>query len=72
MYGATHGTLAHVITTVAGNSGAGFGADGGPATAANLYLSPISGLIALSAGGVAINSNGDIFIADTLNNRIRK
>jgi trimeric autotransporter adhesin len=54
-------TAAGVICTVAGN-GAGFGGDGGPATAAQLYF----------PSGVAVDSVGNLYIADYLNNRIRK
>jgi streptogramin lyase len=50
------------ITTVAGNGTFGFGGDGGPATAAKLN----------SAAGVAVDAAGDLFIADTQNNRVRK
>jgi sugar lactone lactonase YvrE len=58
---------AQVITTFAGNgfdsSGLGkYGGDGGPATAAELY-DPYS---------VAVDSSGNVFIADRQNNRIRK
>ncbi|MCX6594231.1 MAG: putative Ig domain-containing protein [Acidobacteria bacterium] len=56
-------TPAGVIQTVAGQLGSGaFGGDGGAATAA--YL--------LSPAGVAIDAAGNVFIADTANNRIRK
>ncbi len=51
-----------LITTVAGNGTAGFGGDGGVATAASLN----------SPWGVAVNSTGDLYIADTGNHRIRK
>lgn len=53
-----------IITTVAGNpaGGSGFAGDGGPATAALLNL----------PAGLAIDSAGDIFIADSGNNRIRR
>ena len=51
-----------VITTVAGNGVAGFGGDNGPATNAQLY----------TPGGVAVDSAGNLYIADTYNNRVRK
>ncbi|MFL6451826.1 MAG: Ig-like domain repeat protein [Bryobacteraceae bacterium] len=51
-----------VITTVAGDGSSGYGGDGGPATSASLsYLS-----------SVAVDGSGNIYIADTSNNRIRK
>jgi sugar lactone lactonase YvrE len=49
------------ITTVAGNGTASFGGDGGPATSASLN----------QAYGVAVDSSGNVFIADYGNNRIR-
>jgi sugar lactone lactonase YvrE len=49
-------------TTVAGGAGQGFGGDNGAATSAKLYL----------PGGVAVDSNGNLYIADTNNDRIRK
>jgi uncharacterized protein (TIGR03437 family) len=51
-----------VITTVAGNGQAGFIGDNGPATSAKLD----------GPQGVAVDSAGNIYIADTNNNRIRK
>ncbi len=51
-----------VISTVAGNGTEGFGGDGGAATSANLY----------QPFGVAVDADGNIFIADSKNNRIRK
>ncbi len=49
------------ITTVAGNGTRGFSGDGGPATNAMLY----------EATGVAVDTSGNLFIADMYNNRIR-
>ena len=51
-----------MITTVAGNGTAGYSGDGGPATAAELDRPQ----------GVAVDAAGDLFIADTDNNRIRE
>ena len=52
-----------IITTVAGNGSPGYSGDGGPATAAALSRT----------SRIAINaSSGDIYIADSLNNRVRK
>jgi len=51
-----------VITTVAGNGMFGFGGDNGPATAAWLY----------DPGGVAVDSAGNLYIADSRNYRVRK
>lgn len=52
---------AGVISTVAGTGDQGFGGDGGPAGSA-LFNQP---------SGVSLNSAGDLFIADTGNNRVR-
>jgi sugar lactone lactonase YvrE len=51
-----------VITTVAGNGTPGFGGDNGPASSAELS----------GAKGVALDSAGNLYIADSGNNRIRK
>ena len=52
-----------VITTVAGNGTSGFSGDGGPATAAQFDA---------SQGGLASDANGNLYIADTFNGRIRE
>jgi trimeric autotransporter adhesin len=51
-----------IITTVAGNGNIGFSGDGGPATSATLD----------GPSGVAVDSAGNLFIADSLNHRIRE
>jgi sugar lactone lactonase YvrE len=51
-----------VITTVAGNGTAGFSGDGGPATAAQLHF----------PSGVAVDGAGDLYIADSVNERVRR
>jgi sugar lactone lactonase YvrE len=51
-----------IITTVAGNGNNGYSGDGGKATSASLN----------SPYGVAVDASGNLFIADTYNNRIRK
>ena len=51
-----------MITTVAGNGTPGFSGDNGPATSAQLFY-PL---------GVAADSAGNLYIADTGNSRIRK
>jgi len=50
------------IHTIAGGNGAGSGGDGGAATAAKLF----------NPEGVAVDNAGNIFIADTFNNLIRR
>ena len=50
------------ITTVAGTNARGFGGDNGPATSARLY----------APSGVAFDAAGNLYIADTQNNRIRE
>ncbi len=55
-----------VITTFAGTGKAGFSGDGGPATSAKLGLNLTSAF-----QGVAVDSAGNVYIADPQNNRIR-
>jgi len=55
-------TASGTITTVAGTGTAGFSGDGGPGPAAELNY----------ATGVALDSQGRLYIADRDNNRIRK
>ncbi len=51
-----------VITTIAGSSSSGFGGDGGPATAASLN-GPV---------GICFDPAGNMYIADQVNQRVRK
>ena len=51
-----------VITTIAGNGAAGYSGDGGPASAASLY----------SPRGLAVDGGGNVYIADSINRRLRK
>jgi sugar lactone lactonase YvrE len=51
-----------VISTVAGTGERGFSGDGGPATAGNLN----------EPYGLAVDSEGNLYIADRLNHRVRK
>ena len=51
-----------IITTVAGNGVVGYGGDGGPATAASLN----------QPDAIAVDSAGNLFIADSNNQMIRK
>jgi sugar lactone lactonase YvrE len=55
-------TTAGVISTVAGNGTVGYSGDGGAATSAQLW----------APRGVAVDSSGDLYIADAGNNDIRK
>lgn len=52
---------AQVINTIAGNGNIGYSGDGGPAMMAQL-----------NALGVTVAGNGDIYIPDAANNRVRK
>ena len=51
-----------IITTMAGTGGSGFSGDGGLATNATVY----------NPYAVSLDGNGNLFIADTLNTRVRK
>lgn len=57
-----------IITTVAGNGLTGFSGDGGSALSANIAISYESYV----PNGLAVDNYGNIFFADTGNNRIRK
>lgn len=59
LIGQVHG---QIITTIAGDSTAGFSGDGGPAVSAELY-NPM---------GMAVDTIGNVYIADYNNNRVRK
>ncbi len=50
------------ITTIAGNGTAGFGGDDGQASTAELHFPE----------GVALDTSGNLYIVDTVNNRIRE
>jgi uncharacterized protein (TIGR03437 family) len=56
------------ITTVAGNGIAAFSGDGGPATSAALQINSFG----QAASGVVVDTSGNLYIADSWNNRIRK
>ena len=55
-------SAAGIISTLAGSSVPGFGGDGGPATAAQLD----------TPSGIAVDSAGSVYIADSRNHRVRK
>jgi uncharacterized repeat protein (TIGR01451 family) len=51
-----------IITTVAGNGTCGFSGDGGPATSATFN----------AISGIALDAAGNLYLADSVNNRVRK
>ena len=51
-----------LVTLIAGNGSQGYSGDGGPAISAQLNY----------PGGIALDSSGNLYIADTSNSRIRK
>ncbi len=53
---------AGVISTIAGTGEAGYSGDGGPAKAARLN----------SPRGIAVDAAGNLYVADTFNNRVRR
>jgi trimeric autotransporter adhesin len=55
-------TPSNVITTIAGNGSSGYSGDNGPATSAMLDI-PF---------GTAVDSSGNVYIADSYNYRIRE
>jgi uncharacterized protein (TIGR03437 family) len=55
-------TAAGVVSTIAGNGTAGFGGDGGAATSAQLN----------GPQGIAVDTGGNLYVADTQNARVRK
>jgi uncharacterized protein (TIGR03437 family) len=56
---------AGIINTVAGNGNCCYSGDGGPASIALLNLAPWG-------GGMAVDSGGNLYIADAANQRVRK
>ena len=52
----------YTIKTVAGNGTPGYSGDNGPATSAQLYY----------PSGMAVDTAGNLYIADELNNRVRR
>ena len=55
-------TPSGIITTIAGNGTSGYAGDGGPATSASLY----------NPTDVAVDSQGNVYIADWYNDCVRK
>jgi sugar lactone lactonase YvrE len=64
-----------IITTVGGNGTEGFSGDGGPATLAQFSTDALGINCFASCGkglGIAVDRRGNLYIADTKNNRIRR
>ena len=64
-----------VISTLAGNGMPGFSGDNGPAESAQLgmtYLDDEDSESLIGPGSVAVDSRGNVYLADTVNHRIRK
>ena len=59
-----------IITTVVGTGVPGFSGDGGPAVEAQIFA-PV-GQAARPTSRIAVDSEGNLYLADTSNNRIRK
>jgi hypothetical protein len=59
-----------IISTVVGTGVPGFSGDGGPAVAAQIFA-PV-GQAAAPTSHIEIDSEGNLYLADTSNNRIRK
>ena len=55
-------SAAGVVTTLAGNGAITYAGDGGPATRASFF----------NPAGVAVDGAGNVYIADSMNNRVRK
>ena len=55
-------TAGGVISTLAGTGAFSYGGDGGPATRASFF----------NPSGVAVDGAGNVYIADSMNNRVRK
>jgi len=56
----------NVITTLAGNGIAGYAGDNGPATAAEFNFNTATAI------GIAVDKNGNVYVSDYNNNRVRK
>ncbi|MFM2152595.1 MAG: hypothetical protein RL199_1030 [Pseudomonadota bacterium] len=60
----------HTVTTVAGDGTAGFAGDGGSPKAAKLHFE--GGNAPMPSGGLALGPDGKLYLADSLNHRIRR